>query len=202
MKTVLYIGASLLILVVLFIGFGFMQDQQVSVSRTVLVQAPMEEVFDQFNDLEKRLVWSPFEAQDTTMITTMGNVTKGINASYSWTSEEQNPGKIKYVQVIGNQLIESELYFGEETNKPSQGLMIFKQADDGVKVTWEVHMDMGNNPFMRILGRYIDNMMGPTFESGLESMKTIAETQSDQNNTPAEPVELEEPVADSLQVVM
>lgn len=175
MKTVIYIVTSLLILVLLFVGFGFMQDQNVSVSRSVLVQAPMDDVFDQFNNLEKRLVWSPFEAQDSTMVPVLGDITKGVGAYYTWTSEDQGPGKIKYAEVIGNQLIESELYFGEDVEEPAQGLMIFKQAEDGVNVTWEVHMDMGMNPFMRILGRYLDDMVGPSFESGLQSMKTIAE---------------------------
>ncbi len=179
MKALKYIGISIVILLLIFVGFGYMQDKEVSVSRSVVVNAPMEVVFDQFNNLEKRLLWSPWEAQDSTMKPKLGEITKGVGASYSWNSKESGAGKIKYSEVVENQLIQSELYFGTEDEDPGQGLMIFSQEEDGVKVTWEVHMNMGNNPFMRLMGRYIDEVVGPTFESGLQSMKEISEAEKD-----------------------
>ena len=175
MKALKYIGFSLISLVLIFVIFGFFQDREVQVSRSTLIMAPMNIVFDQFNDLEKRLVWSPWEELDSTMNTTFGDITKGAGASYSWTSENSGDGKIKYREVVENQLIESELYFGNPEDKPSQGLMIFSQAEDGVKVTWEVNMDMGSNPFMRIMGRYMDELVGSTFDLGLASVKRICE---------------------------
>jgi effector-binding domain-containing protein len=109
------------------------------------------------------------------MHVTIGDISKGVGASYSWTSEGQGNGKIKYREVVANQLIESELYFGAPEDEPAQGLMIFAPVGDGIKVTWEVHMDMGNNPMMRIMGRFMDDMVGSTFEMGLKSVKTICE---------------------------
>jgi len=174
MKTLKYVIASVIILGLIFVGFGYMQESQVSVSRSVIIPAPISDVFDQFNDLEKRLKWSPWEAADSTMITTIGDVSKGVGASYSWTSENSGDGTISYKEVVENQLIESVLQFGEED--PAQGLIIFSGVADGTKVTWEVHMDMGNNPFARLMGRYMDDMVGPTFEDGLQSVKEICES--------------------------
>lgn len=177
MKTLKYVGFSLLSLSLIFVAFGMFQDQKVSVSRSIVVNAPIDNVFDQFNDLNKRLAWSPWEAQDSTMHTTIGDISKGVGASYSWTSEESGDGKISYSEVIANQLIQTDLFFGSPEEEPAQGLIIFNEAEDGVKVTWEVHMDMGNNPVMRIMGRYMDEMVGSTFESGLISMKEIVENE-------------------------
>ncbi|UTW66801.1 SRPBCC family protein [bacterium SCSIO 12643] len=177
MKTFKYIGTSLLILVLIFVAFGFFQSKEVSVSRSIVIAAPMDIVFDQFNDLEKRIKWSPWEAQDSTMVTQLGDITKGVGASYSWTSENSGKGTIRYSEVVPHQLIQSDLLFGEPGDEPAQGLMIFAEAEDGVKVTWEVHMDMGNNPFMRIMGRYMDDIVGSTFEMGLESVKQICEAE-------------------------
>jgi effector-binding domain-containing protein len=186
MKTFKYIGTSLLVLVLIFVAFGFFQSKDVSVSRSIVISAPMGLVFDQFNDLEKRLIWSPWEAQDSTMIPKLGNITKGVGANYSWTSENSGTGSIKYSEVVAHQLIQSDLRFGGPEDEPAQGLMIFAQAEDGVKVTWEVHMDMGNNPFMRIMGRYMDDIVGSTFEMGLQSVKKISE-EEDQNNQASKP---------------
>ncbi len=180
MRTLKYIGYSLLGLTIIFVIFGLFQEREVSVSRAIIVNAPVEVVFDQFNDLNKRMVWSPWEKADSTMVPVLGDITKGKGANYSWTSPANGDGKITYVQVVQNQLIESALQFGPPEEDPAQGLMIFEEKEDGVKVTWEVHMDMGNNPVMRVMGRYLDGIVGETFESGLAEMKDIAE-----NETPA-----------------
>ena len=176
MKTLKYIVLSIISIVAIFVLFGLFQDKEVSVSRSIVINAPMSAVFDQFNDIEKRIGWSPWEALDSTMKTTVGDISKGVGASYSWTSENQGTGTIKYSEVVENQLIQSELYFGSPEDAPSQGLIIFNNVGDGVKVTWEVHMNMGNNPIMRIMGRYMDEMVGETFELGLSSVKEICES--------------------------
>ena len=177
MKTLKYIGFSLLSLSLIFVIFAFFQDKEVSVSRSIVVNAPIDNVFDQFNDLHKRAIWSPWEAQDSTMKTTLGEITKGVGASYSWTSEASGDGKLWYSEVVPNQLIESKLQFGSPEDEPAQALIIFSEAKDGIKVTWEVHMDMGNNPIMRIVGRYMDEMIGTTFDNGLAAMKEIVENE-------------------------
>ncbi|MFT6324926.1 MAG: hypothetical protein ACJAWO_002494, partial [Halieaceae bacterium] len=45
MKTLKYIGFSLLSLSVIFVAFGMFQDQEVSVSRSIVVNAPIDNVF-------------------------------------------------------------------------------------------------------------------------------------------------------------
>ena len=180
MKTLKYIVLSIISLGAIFVLFGLFQDKEVSVSRSIVINAPISTVFDQFNDIEKRIAWSPWESLDSTMKTTVGKIAKGAGASYSWKSENQGTGTIKYSEVVENQLIQSELYFGSPEDEPAQGLIIFSNVGDGVKVTWEVHMNMGNNPFMRIMGRYMDEMVGETFETGLASVKEICENSTAQ----------------------
>lgn len=43
-------------------------------------------------------------------------------------------------------------------------------AEDGAEVIWRVDADMGFNPIFRIMGLFMDGMMGPTFELGLENL--------------------------------
>ena len=176
MKALKYIGLSLLTLVLLFTVFGWFQNPQFSVSRTTLVHAKMPVVFEQFNSMENRISWSPWERQDSTMVTTLGTTRSGVGAEYSWTSSNSGNGSLRYTEVVPEQLIQSEVFFGMgEDEEPTQELIIFSQSEDGVKVTWEIHMDMGGNPFSRLMGRYMDDMLGPTLENGLASMKEISE---------------------------
>lgn len=180
MKALKYILVSLIILTLIFVGFGYMQDKEVAVSRSIVIDAPIAMIFDQFNDLEKRLKWSPWEQNDSTMVTQLGEITKGVGASYSWTSENSGNGEILYTEVVPDQLIETELRFGPDEENPGQGLAIFTPVSDGIRVTWEMHSNMGNNPFMRLMGRYMDDIVGPTFEQGLLNIKNICENENAQ----------------------
>ena len=177
-------------LIIIFILFGFFQPSEVSVSRSIVVNAPISSVFDQFNDLDKRIQWSPWEALDSTMVTKVGEVSKGAGAVYSWTSENSGTGTIKYKEVVENQLIESQLYFDSPDSEPAQGLMIFTQVGDGVRVTWEIHMELGMNPFMRIVGRFMDDMVGPTFDLGLKTVKQICESEVQKDSSKYSDVEI------------
>lgn len=198
MKALKYILVSLGILLLIFVVFGYMQDEQVSVSRSTVIKAPIGQIFDQFNNIEKRIKWSPWEQNDSTMVVVLGETSKGVGASYSWTSENSRDGEIKYTEVVENQLIETELRFGPDEENPGQGLLIFTPVSDGIQVTWEMHSHMGNNPFMRLMGRYLDDIVGPTFEQGLNNVKEICESNAENSvNTDYSDVDINEVMVDS-----
>ncbi len=44
------------------------------------------------------------------------------------------------------------------------------QRGDQSEVTWQMQADMGLNPIARITGLFLDRMIGPTFDRGLENM--------------------------------
>jgi len=48
------------------------------------------------------------------------------------------------------------------------------KTDAGSKVTWSLNMDMGSNPFKRLMGSMMDKMMGPYFDQGLHSLDSAA----------------------------
>lgn len=48
-------------------------------------------------------------------------------------------------------------------------------AVDGVtEVTWSMEMDLGLNPLFRVMGLFMDGMVGPNFELGLANIAKVA----------------------------
>jgi hypothetical protein len=43
-------------------------------------------------------------------------------------------------------------------------------------MTWAMKMDAGMNPLMRIMGKFMDGMVGPDFEKGLNKLKARVES--------------------------
>lgn len=159
----------------LFLVFAFVQDKEVSLSRSTVINAPIDTVFNQVNTIKNRTKWSPWEKNDTTATFTYTNIATGKGAGYAWSGKEVGHGSVTYVESVSNQLIESDLYFSKDKTSAAQELWFFSQQADGVKVTWELHIDFGYNPFLRIMGRFMDSMVGPNFEEGLRNLKQQCE---------------------------
>ena len=57
--------------------------------------------------------------------------------------------------------------------QPTQTISAMPEGE-GVQVTWRMEADMGFNPVFRVMGLFMDGMMGPTFELGLENLRQAA----------------------------
>lgn len=53
--------------------------------------------------------------------------------------------------------------------RPTQRISAVQRGDQS-EVTWEMQADLGLNPIARVMGLFMDRMIGPTFERGLENM--------------------------------
>lgn len=53
--------------------------------------------------------------------------------------------------------------------QPTQSISAVQQGDTS-EVTWAMHADLGLNPIGRVMGLFMDRMVGPTFERGLQNM--------------------------------
>lgn len=74
----------------------------------------------------------------------------------------------------------------------AQGIYTFSPEGSGTKVTWAFEFDTGFNPLLRILGKFMDGMVGKDFEKGLSKLKTILEAM------PAESTHEEKPLNDTI----
>ena len=82
--------AGLFLLALILISFLF--PSTIKVSRSIEVNAPMDRVFDQVNDLRNWEKWSPWKRMDPTMVMTFSNPPVGQNAFYKWESQDKRMG--------------------------------------------------------------------------------------------------------------
>ncbi len=178
MKALKIIGIVLVSILLIFVMVGYLQPKELNVTATKVIKAPLCVVFDHVNDMEKRVKWSPWVTQDSTMQFTWSSITKGEGASYSWTSQNMGNGSMTYKEVIPNQKIVSDLNFQEQGIATST--FEFKEVEDGVQATWSFHTDMGSNPFNRLMGVVMGPMLDASFAAGLTAL--AEEAQEDEMN--------------------
>ncbi len=174
MKILKKILIVLVVIVAVVAIIGMFMSRDVRVERSMDMNAAPEAVYSQIVDLNMWDNWMPWNKIDPNMKKTFGEKTSGEGASYSWESSngDVGHGTITITKVVPNELVETTLDFKEN----GMGTSDYKieRTENGSKVTWGMNMDMGANPFMRIMGGMMDKMMGSAFEKGLHSLDSSA----------------------------
>lgn len=173
MKTLKRIGLGLLILIVLLAVIGFFLPRKVHVERSIVINAPVQAPFALVNDLAEWKKWSAWHKMDPKTKYEFSNPSSGTNAWFSWNSEVTGKGKMTLTDVKEFEHIKSKLEFD---GYDASGADFFFNEDNGsVKVTWTMESDMGNNPFGRWMGLFMDKMIGSDYEKGLAALKEESE---------------------------
>lgn len=176
MKFVKRLLVILVAIIALFFIIGLFLPSKYQVERSIVINAPAETIFEQVNDLKKAEKWNAWSASDPTMKITYGEVTVGVGATSSWTSEKSGNGTQKIIESIPPKSTKTHLDFGKMGT--ATGYFTFEEAEGGIKATNGFYGDNGMKIISRYFGLMMDGMVGPFFEKGLAQLKTIAEKEA------------------------
>lgn len=176
MKILKRIGLVLLGIILLVVIVGLFMPAKTVVEKSIVVNAPIETVFDQVNTLTNWKKWSPWYKMDTTATLTYSGPASGNGASYAWDSKNSDigAGTMTLSDVKEYSHITENMVFKDRGE--GQATMDFAQEGAGVKLTWKMEMDHGWNPLMRLMGAlFIKGALGKQFQEGLDGIKNAAE---------------------------
>ena len=166
---------GLVVVIAAFLAFVATRPAEFRLERSTTVAAPADVVFASVNDLHKWGQWSPWEKKDPNMKKTFEGAAAGVGASYSWASDKVGEGKMTIAESQPGSRIGIKLEFIKPFAATNNIEFLFKPAAGGTQVTWAMS---GNNNFMGKLFHVfmdMDKMVGPDFEQGLASLKTLSE---------------------------
>jgi effector-binding domain-containing protein len=175
MKILKIVGLSLLALIAIIAGIGFILPGKVHVERKLVMKASAQQVFDQIVELRKWEEWSPWHNIDSAMTIEYSEPSSGVGSSYSWKSTHENVGNgsMKITAAEPGKLVSTEMNFME--NGTATADFILKETPEGTEVTWTMDSDLGANPFAHWMGLMIDKFVGKDYEKGLASLKEVSE---------------------------
>jgi hypothetical protein len=172
-KKILLILAIMFVLIAA-IGYIFFPSH-IHVQRTITINQQPAVVFNYVNDLGNWNSWSPWYLKDTAAVYTKEGPGEGVGSILSWKSNDSNVGNgsMKITESKPDSIIREELSFME--GGIAHSYYSFTPEGDNTVVTWGFDTDAGANPLGRIIGGFMDGMIGKDFESGLTRLKTITE---------------------------
>jgi hypothetical protein len=171
-RVVLVLGLILLALV------AFIQSRPATfhVERSTQVSASPATVFAHVNDLHRWETWSPWQKLDPAMKETFDGPDAGVGAGYHWAGNKDiGEGRMTITESTPGEKVGIRLEFIRPFASTNATSFSFVPAEGGTRVTWV--MDGPNNFMSKAMGlvKTMDAMIGPDFERGLASLKSVAE---------------------------
>ena len=169
----LLLGISLLVMLLVVVAFSL--PQQITVARSMVINAPEADVFAYLNNYRRFNEWSPWAARDPEAKYVFSGPEEGKGARMEWSSDnpEVGSGAQEIVESQPGALVRVSLDFGDM----GKGGATFQlePSGAGTRVIWAFNTDVGNNPMRRWMGLMFDRWIGADYEEGLERLKKVVE---------------------------
>ncbi len=179
MKALKYIVLLLLIITIGAAIYIATLDNNYEVSRTKIINAPIEVVYDNVNDYKNWPSWSPWLEKDTLAMLTYSDISFGKDASYTWKSENEDVGEgsMTTIESTSFQSINQKMASIKPWESESEIFWSFKPVSEGTEVTWNMkgEMSFGEKAYLAFNGG-MDKMVGPYFEKGLAKLDVVLQT--------------------------
>jgi hypothetical protein len=184
MRVVLRLVVFLVLLCVALVGVAFVLPSTSHVERSVTIDRPASQLYLLLSSFRRFNEWSPWHARDPQATYTYTGPAEGVGATLAWSSTHPDVGNGSQTiaALTPGKSVDAALDFGD-MGKPSARYTLEPQSV-GTKVTWSLDSSLPINLdggfFWNVTGRYMglfmDRMVGPDFEQGLRSLKSLAET--------------------------
>jgi hypothetical protein len=190
MKALKIVGIVLVGVVALFAIVTAMMSPKSHLERSIVVRTQPSAVFQQINGFKNFNKWSPFYELDPNSKYTFEGPDTGVGAKMNWESEKDDVGSGSQwiIESVENKHIRTGLKLGYDGTYTSD--FNLEPVDGGTKVTWTYDGDVSGTGMVtssmgKVMGMFMDGMLGPMYEKGLDKLKTVAESEP-QNPAPAD----------------
>ena len=175
MRLLKKIGVAIVIAVVALVGVAYLLPRTVRVERSIVIDAPRATVFALVNGFRLFNKWSPWAPLDPEARYTYEGPDSGAGAKMAWSGDPKKvgSGSQEIVESRPPEMVRTQLDFGDQGT--ATALFTLAGEGSGTKVTWGFDSDLGMNPMSRYFGLMMDRILGPLYEKGLASLKTLAE---------------------------
>jgi effector-binding domain-containing protein len=154
---------------------GLIAPKDASASRSIIIEAPQEIVFNTVNDLTSWESWSPWKEMDPDMKVSMGEKTAGEGASYSWVGEKSGKGELTILESKAPESLATAINFdGQGT---AQGSWLFESSEEGTKATWGLYTKFPFPFNAMLLFQDFEGAINKDFDRGLALLKEKIESQ-------------------------
>lgn len=133
-------------LILIFVIVGMFLPREITVARSIEIDAPPADIFPHFNNLSKTVAWSPWLHHDPDAKLTFNEITEGKGAVMEWASDHRNVGSgaMEITSSTADKAIEVALDFGDMGGGTASWDL--EPMGNATKATWGMTTDIGGRP--------------------------------------------------------
>jgi uncharacterized protein YndB with AHSA1/START domain len=154
---------------------SFVFPSKFGAKRELVIAASADKIYPLLADPRQWEKWSPWLEADPKMKIQYSGAPSGVGAQWSWTSEAEGNGSMKFEAAEPNKRLAYTMVFSSGT--PASGEFLLTPQEGGrTKVTWSFAGETGYNPIARWFGLVMDKLVGPYFQKGLANLAKVVQT--------------------------
>ncbi len=156
------------VLTLVAIGYAMPRERTIVEKRTIV--APAAKIQAKLTDLNTWPRWSAWSKErDPSATWEITGEVGAVGHTWDWRGHQLGDGKLVLTEVRADDGgIAYDLTFADAP--PSAGSVSLSPGDGGTAVVWTNSLDMGSHPFMRLIGPFVESMIGADFRDSLEGL--------------------------------
>lgn len=164
------------VIVVAVLGVGWVLPDTAHVERSVVINAKPVTVYTALNGFRQFNKWSPWASLDPGTQYVVEGPTVGVGAKQIWRSTVPGvgAGSQEILEAVPFERIVVKLVF-EGFGSDNLVTYTLSAAGEGTAVTWAYDSVFHGDLMSRYFGLMLDRMIGPDYERGLASLKSLVE---------------------------
>jgi Polyketide cyclase / dehydrase and lipid transport len=168
MSILSYVGYGAGVIAILAAG-TMLLPRNVRVERVATIAAAPADIIAIASSAESYQTFNPYKKMDPAFKYQAFGPASGVGSGWTFESKD-GKGKAVVTKVAADR-VEYALDLGQ-MGKPNQIISVTPDGS-GSKVTWTLDADMGNNPIGRVMGLFLDGMIGKNHESGIQLLGEV-----------------------------
>ncbi len=169
------IGLSLAGIIALVLIAGLLLPKSMQIERSIIVNAPANEVFPHVNNLRSMHAWSPWVNYDPEMNVAFEGSDGTVGSVYRWEGNDQVGKGYQTITSVTPKAIEMDLVFIEPWQSNAKTYIFLDNEQGNSKVTWgyKEKTPVPANIMMMVMG--VKPMLEKEFDKGLARLKEQVE---------------------------
>jgi effector-binding domain-containing protein len=173
-KLISFLGISLVIVVLIILIAGFMQPKDLSIERSVSINASHNVVFNQIKFFKNWTNWSPMVDKEPNIKISYLGLDGQFGSSFQWKSDDLGEGEVSNTGIFNNRLDYNVQFISPWESNADGSFITEDLGNNNSKVTWKM-VKHGTFPF-NAFNYFIEKIIGKDFENGLSLLKKYAES--------------------------
>jgi hypothetical protein len=176
LKKILFV---LIAIIALGLIIALFVDGEYSVTKTVIVEQPSDEVFDYVRQLKNQDEYSVWATKDPNMKKSYSGTDGEVGFISKWDSqvEDVGVGEQEIMKIDEGNRVDFKLRFKEPFESEDDAFMTTEEIDPNkTKVTWAFKGKMAYPMNLMMLFMDMEEMLGPDLQKGLNNLKEVLES--------------------------